>query len=208
MSPEEVARVAHEVNRAYCEALGDHSQVPWEEAPEWQRASALQGVALHESNPDAGPAASHESWMAQKEAGGWAYGPEKDPERKLHPCMVPFEDLPREQQAKDYLFRAVVHALMHPPAARWPSRMVRMTFTHPHCGDDWFEPMVAAAAGEFFNWFAPAVSALAAETMQQDVGSGLVMRLKASNGVLVEARGVVPPTPPQLAPAVDPRSSD
>lgn len=194
MSPEEVARVAHEVNRAYCEALGDHSQMPWEEAPEWQRASALQGVVLHESNPDAGPAASHESWMAQKKADGWAYGPEKDPDRKLHPCMVPFEDLPREQQAKDYLFRAVVHALMHPPAARWPSRMVRITFTHPHCGDGLFEPMVAFAAGEYFG---DRVAVCAEGTT----------RFKASNGVLVEARGVVSLTPPPPAPAAGPQSS-
>ena len=39
------------------------------------------------------------------------YGEEKDPERKVHPCMVPFNELPREQQAKDFIFRAVVHAL-------------------------------------------------------------------------------------------------
>ena len=66
---------------------------------------------MHLTNPDAGPQASHESWMAQKIAEGWVYGEVKDPERKTHHCIVPFADLPREQQAKDYLFRAVVHAL-------------------------------------------------------------------------------------------------
>lgn len=44
-------------------------------------------------------------------ADGWEYGPVKDPEAKEHPCLVPFSDLPREQQAKDFLFRAVVRAL-------------------------------------------------------------------------------------------------
>ena len=39
------------------------------------------------------------------------YGPVKDLDAKQHPCMVPFEQLPVEQQAKDYIFRAVVHAL-------------------------------------------------------------------------------------------------
>ena len=117
MTNEQIARVAHEVNRAYCQALGDHSQPAWEDAPQWQRDSALLGVQLHTENPDAGPQASHESWMAQKVADGWTYGPEKRPELKQHHCIVPFDALPVEQQAKDFIFRGVVHALAHTPAA-------------------------------------------------------------------------------------------
>lgn len=110
MSKKNIARVCHEVNRAYCEALGDHSQLAWRDAPDWQRKSALAGVNLHLSG-EHGPEASHESWMKQKLDEGWKYGPVKDVEKKEHPCMVPFDQLPREQQVKDYLFRAVVHAL-------------------------------------------------------------------------------------------------
>jgi hypothetical protein len=110
ISLEDVARVAYEVNRAYCQALGDDSQPAWEAAPKWQRDSVRMGVDLHMSG-DHGPEASHASWMKQKLAEGWVYGPEKDPERRQHPCMVPFDQLPREQQAKDFIFRAVVHAL-------------------------------------------------------------------------------------------------
>lgn len=106
-----LAMVAHEINRAYCQAIGDNSQPSWEDAPDWQKNSAFLGVELHLNNPDAGPQASHESWMKQKESDGWKYGPIKNPELKEHPCMVPFDQLPREQQAKDYLFRAVVHAV-------------------------------------------------------------------------------------------------
>lgn len=105
-----IARVCHEVNRAYCEALGDTSQVAWENAPEWQCSSARLGVDMHLSG-NFGPEASHASWMDQKLADGWKYGPEKDVNKKEHPCLVPFSQLPREQQAKDYIFRAVVHAL-------------------------------------------------------------------------------------------------
>lgn len=111
MNIEQIARVCHEVNRAYCLALGDTSQPAWEEAPQWQRDSALLGVKLHIENPEAGPQSSHESWMAQKVADGWTYGPEKRPDLKQHHCLVPFDQLPREQQAKDYIFRGVVLAL-------------------------------------------------------------------------------------------------
>lgn len=109
---DEVARVAHEVNRAYCQAIGDESQPTWEQAPEWQRESAINGVRFHLAHRDATPAASHENWMHAKLADGWAYGPVKNAEAKTHPCLVPFVDLPIEQQVKDYLFRAVVHNLV------------------------------------------------------------------------------------------------
>lgn len=110
MNREQIARVCHEVNRAYCAALGDQSQPAWGDAPQWQRDSAMLGVALHSEN-DVGPEGSHESWMAQKVADGWVYGEAKDADAKTHPCIVPFDQLPREQQAKDFIFRAVVHAL-------------------------------------------------------------------------------------------------
>jgi len=106
-----IARVAHEINRAYCASLGDTSQPAWEDAPEWQQNSALVGVDMHLAKPDATPEQSHESWLAQKLAEGWKYGPVKDAEKKEHPCCVPYADLPAEQKAKDYLFRGAVHAL-------------------------------------------------------------------------------------------------
>lgn len=110
MNQEQIARVCHEVNRAYCEALGDTSQPAWDDAPEWQRASARMGVDLHTMG-DFGPEASHISWMRQKLDEGWKYGAFKDPVNKMHHCIVPFAELPREQQAKDFIFRAVVHQL-------------------------------------------------------------------------------------------------
>lgn len=106
---EACARAAHEANRAYCIALGDTSQSSWEEAPEWQRASARNGVAG--ALAGATPEQSHESWLAEKKATGWAYGPTKDPVAKLHPCFVPYADLPRSQRNKDAIFTTVVRAM-------------------------------------------------------------------------------------------------
>ena len=111
MNKEQIAKVCHEVNRAYCLALGDNSQVPWDDAPDWQKESAALGVDLHINNPEAGPEASHVSWMNQKLADGWVWGPYKDAAAKTHHCIVSFSELPPEQQAKDFIFRAVVHAL-------------------------------------------------------------------------------------------------
>ncbi len=107
----EIAAVCHEANRMLCLSLGDRSQPMWVEAPDWQRESAIKGVEFNLANPDAPASASHESWLEQKRAEGWKYGPVKNPETKEHPCFLNYEDLPREQQAKDHLFKAIVGAL-------------------------------------------------------------------------------------------------
>ena len=106
-----IARVAHEVNKAYCESIGDMTQTYWEDAPQWQRDSAVKGVQLHLRNPDLGVSASHDAWMREKLDTGWTYGPLKDPVKKEHPCIVPYADLPAEQKAKAFIFRGVVHAI-------------------------------------------------------------------------------------------------
>lgn len=109
---EPIARVCHEANRAYCEALGDHSQVAWEVAPKWQQSSAINGVHFILNHLDAAPSASHESWLKEKIDDGWTYGILKDPVAKTHPCCVPYDELPIEQRAKDYIFGAIVRAMM------------------------------------------------------------------------------------------------
>lgn len=106
-----LAKVAHEVNRAYCQALGDTSQLPWNETPSWQKESAIHGVEFHRKNPNAGPESSHNEWMAEKISNGWKWGPEKDGDKKEHPCLIPYEQLPLEQQAKDYIFKSIVDVL-------------------------------------------------------------------------------------------------
>ena len=109
---EYIARVAHEINRAYCQSLNDDSQPTWEDAEPWQRESAINGVQFHIDMPDASVGASHENWRNEKMDSGWVHGPEKDILKQQHPCLIPFASLPLNQQVKDHLFRQVVHSLI------------------------------------------------------------------------------------------------
>ena len=102
--PIHIAERCHETNRAYCEAIGDFSQVPWADAPEEIRASALSGVMFFLENPDATPESMHKKWMADKIAAGWTLGAVKDFEAKTHPCLVDYDLLPKLQRVKDALF--------------------------------------------------------------------------------------------------------
>ncbi len=108
---ESIARTCHQANKALCEAFGDTSQVGWAEAPEWQRQSAIKGVEFCKANPDAPPSANHDSWLDEKRRTGWRYGEVKNADAKTHPCFVPYDQLPPDQKAKDYVFKAIVGAL-------------------------------------------------------------------------------------------------
>ena len=110
ISFDQVAKICHNVNKAYCESIGDNSQPDWEYAPEWQKKSAESGVKFHFNNPNSKPCDSHNNWLKDKKADGWVYGDVKEPIKKEHPCMVDYEELPKEQQTKDALFIAVVRS--------------------------------------------------------------------------------------------------
>jgi hypothetical protein len=108
---EQAAICAHELNRAYCMTIGDNSQPSWADAPDWQKDSAREGARKILDGEVTTPEQSHLSWMAHKLADGWQYGPVKDPSKKEHPCMVPYEQLEPEQRVKDALYHACVRTL-------------------------------------------------------------------------------------------------
>lgn len=113
---EKIAAICHEVNRAYCKSIGDDSQVSWEEAPEWQKTSAIDNVSyiINELSEDRSPLPehSHNQWMKEKTDNGWVWGPIKDAHLKTHPCLIPYRQLPIEQQIKDRLILYVVRAVV------------------------------------------------------------------------------------------------
>lgn len=111
MNTTDIAKVCHEINKAYCASIGDHTQKSWEEAEQWQRDSAIKGVDFALNNPDVPASSQHDAWLADKKKDGWNYGPIKDATLKQHPCIVPYDQLPTEQKSKDYLFKQVVSSL-------------------------------------------------------------------------------------------------
>lgn len=110
MENEDIAAVCHEANRALQIISNDPAPSPlWVDAPEWQRASAIEGVARARAGET--PEQLHQSWCQFKENDGWVYGPTKDESAKTHPCLVEYGELPAEQRIKDHLFAAIVSAL-------------------------------------------------------------------------------------------------
>ena len=44
---------------------------------------------------------THDLWAAQRLSEGWSYGPRRDDANKLHPCLVPYDQLPESEKEYD-----------------------------------------------------------------------------------------------------------
>lgn len=43
----------------------------------------------------------HEVWAQGRMAEGWTWGEQRDDQRKTHPCLVPYEELPDAEREYD-----------------------------------------------------------------------------------------------------------
>lgn len=77
----------------------------WSERDEQFRTQFVKVVA-RQCGDDKFPSAeaAHDSWWREYERMGWRYGPERDPDAKTHPDMVPFHKLPKSERDKDEIF--------------------------------------------------------------------------------------------------------
>ena len=114
MNDHDVARVCHEAIRAM-QMIGNEAWIspPWDDAAEWQRAAALDGVRAAKNHET--PEQLHEAWCSFKRNDGWTYGLTKDPQRKTHPCLVAYGELSAEQKLKDSVVLAIVASLSGEP---------------------------------------------------------------------------------------------
>lgn len=111
ISFETIAAACYEGTRVVAISAGQPDTGPWADTPDWIRQSCLDGVKFHLDNPLADPSAAHVAWSEAKTRDGWVYWPVKDVEKKQHPCLVPYYELPDYERAKARLFCAVVDAL-------------------------------------------------------------------------------------------------
>jgi hypothetical protein len=116
LSVDRVARVCHEANRVLQIAAGEEPSPHWDDAPEWQRDSATEGVMR--ALAGATPQELHEEWCEVKRKAGWTYGPVKHAAPKTHPCLVPYGDLLEAQRVKDHMFHAIFRAMAVPECGR------------------------------------------------------------------------------------------
>ena len=45
----------------------------------------------------------HNVWAQKRLSEGWKYGTARNDDRKEHPCLVPYEDLPEDERVYDLI---------------------------------------------------------------------------------------------------------
>ena len=78
---------------------------PWGCRDEGFRKNMVRAVA-RQCGPNrlTSPKKLHDAWVVAYKKLGWVYGSVRDVEKKTHPDMVPFDNLGRKEQEKDWVF--------------------------------------------------------------------------------------------------------
>jgi len=84
----------------------------WNDLNPERKTQVLKTVNAVIENPTITAKEMHSAWAEAKIFNGWKYAPVTDRSKKLHSCLINFEDLNVFQQMKDDLFNEVVRELM------------------------------------------------------------------------------------------------
>lgn len=63
--------------------------------------SLRDGIRFQLENPKCTPEENHNNWMKMKIKQGWVFGKVKDFEKKTHPDICPYGELPEVERKKD-----------------------------------------------------------------------------------------------------------
>lgn len=107
-----IAKVVYQANKTFCETNFDFSHMDWNDAPDGVKCSYVRGVVEVINNPNITPEELHEAWKKEKTGQGWVLGENKNPDKKTHPCLTNYRDIPEFEKRKDNLFIAIVKELI------------------------------------------------------------------------------------------------
>lgn len=102
-----IASVAHSVQCGIDYAFGLPELHQWGlmgDGYKAQMKASVRAVLVHDKSPKS----LHGSWLSRLTQEGWVHGEVKDAEKKTHPLLVPFDELPIEWKLRLRQFRAAV----------------------------------------------------------------------------------------------------
>jgi len=114
LGPLQIARIAHEANRVYCQMTGSKSRQKWEKLSADDHHFLADGVTWVMENLDCTPEEVHNQWVKSMLAAGWTHGGVVDRIVRTHTNLRPFDQLIEREQLKDHLYLGVVKAMLFP----------------------------------------------------------------------------------------------
>ena len=114
MQIEDISRVVHEANRAYCMSISEYNNAPWDQTSEdlKEHTRKLVKYILEDFKPDLPkPHMLHSKWISIKRDEGWKWGNRYNYELKLHPDFLDYDDLQEDSRRKSPITLGIVKAL-------------------------------------------------------------------------------------------------
>lgn len=128
---EDIAEIAHEARRAYCNIGLAEEVVSWNGLPlaEQQDVIELLKFCVENAGQQLNPEALHTHWMGMKLRQGWKYGELTDAEHKEHALLLPYSELSEENRLKMALFLHVSGLMINlcPQARKHIERLQQAT---------------------------------------------------------------------------------
>ena len=104
MKVKQLATLCHQAIREFKINVMNEDMNDWNTCEQWRRDDTIQSVKMILRYDHPTYDLLHNHWLEMKRVNGWVYGKETDRPNKIHNCMVSFDELPPEEQAKDHLF--------------------------------------------------------------------------------------------------------
>jgi len=112
MDIEQIAKTIHYGLLQYCETLKMNiSGEYWDECTHWYKKTLMWNVdQVITGSPSMSPERTHENWMTEQLVDGWKYAATYNEEKKEHPFMLPYRQLPDEGKGYVLLFLSMAKA--------------------------------------------------------------------------------------------------
>lgn len=107
----DLAEILHETLRELTNKLGYLDRLRWKYCPDFYKAGILRSIGEMLDDPDTTPEALHESWLQWMQRDGWQHGAILYVKRKIHPDLVPYDQLSIASKAKIGLVRDITRQI-------------------------------------------------------------------------------------------------
>lgn len=105
------AQITNQLTRAYREATQQESPAEWHLMAEEDQKHVIDRVRFYLTEPDITVSSLHDAWAYAQFNAGWVYGLAFNEDKKTHPMLIIYADLPLMRRVEDTLFMQTVQTL-------------------------------------------------------------------------------------------------
>ena len=107
MKNEVIAKITHAVDRIIRASMGQ-TILPWDRHEAGLKTEWRAKIGALKGSDSITPQMRHESWAQDMIKAGWVQGDKVDHDKKTHPSICSYEDLPEQVHLLDEVFVAIV----------------------------------------------------------------------------------------------------